>query len=124
MSARPKRLRIPPQKTAQSRALRRDSTFPERLLWSYLRAGRLQGVKFRRQHACGPYVVDFYCAAAQLVIEIDGLSHDGRQQYDADRTRYLETQGLTVVRYLNDQIIADVETVVADIFRQISSRLS
>ena len=58
--------------------LRRDGTIPERLLWGLLRDRRLQGVKFRRQHPIGPYIVDFYCASCGLVVELDGRSHDDR----------------------------------------------
>jgi very-short-patch-repair endonuclease len=112
---REKRHRIPPQKTERAKELRGDSTFPERLLWSRLRGKRLAGLKFRRQHVVGPYFVDFYCAKAQLVIELDGQSHDGCAAYDRQRTEFLERKGLCVVRHSNDDVLDDVDAVAEDI---------
>ncbi|MCH8166100.1 MAG: DUF559 domain-containing protein, partial [Planctomycetes bacterium] len=65
MTDRPTRHRIPPRMTQRSRSLRRGSTYPERILWSVLRNKRLKGLHFRRQHAVGRYVVDFYCPGAK-----------------------------------------------------------
>ncbi|MGH8453586.1 MAG: endonuclease domain-containing protein, partial [Nevskiales bacterium] len=73
-----KRFRISPDRTAIARRLRRDSTFPERLLWSRIRGSQLAGLKFRRQQVLMGFVVDFYCPDAMLVVEIDGQSHLGR----------------------------------------------
>ena len=110
--------RITPKQTERARDLRRKSTFPERLLWSRLRAGRLAGLKFRRQQPIGPYIADFYCAAAALVVELHGLSHVGRADEDRRRSEYLEAQRLRIVRYTNDQVIGDVDVVAEDITRQ------
>ena len=77
-----------------ARELRRDSTFPERLLWSRLRNRGLFGLKFRRQHPIGPFVIDFYCRESSLAVELDGRSHEGRESYDDARTDWLESQGL------------------------------
>jgi very-short-patch-repair endonuclease len=96
---------------AKARELRRNSTTPEALVWSVLRAGRLGGLKFRRQHPIGPFVADFYCHAARLIVEIDGMSHDDRGAYDQRRTEYLEESGLKVVRVMNDDVFADLEAV-------------
>ncbi len=109
--------RIPPQKSVRVRELRTDSTFPERLLWSRLRGKRLGGLKFRRQQVLGPYFVDFYCAEVRLVIELDRRSHDGRAAYDQQRTKFLEREGLRVIRYSNDDVLQDVDAVVEDIAR-------
>ena len=81
------------------RAQRRSPSLPEAMLWRLLR-GSPGGVKFRRQHAIGPYVADFYCAAVKLVIEVDGMVHDGmaEQVRDARRDEYLRAEGLTVIR--------------------------
>lgn len=90
----------------QQKSLRqqlRNTTSPiERLLWAKLRGGQL-GVKFRRQHGIGPYIVDFYCPAARLVIELDGESHywQGRQEYDKERDNFIEQQGLRIVHFSN-----------------------
>ena len=115
----PKRHRIAPRQRDRARQLRRDATFPERLLWSRLRAGRLGGAKFRRQHPIGPYVVDFYCAHADLAIELDGQSHADRAPQDRQRTLYLQNRGLRVVRYTNDQVLQNVDVVAQDIARRV-----
>ena len=112
-----KRHRVPVEMTRRARLLRREATFPERLLWSRLRGGRAGGLKFRRQHPFGPYIADFYCAALQLVIEVDGRTHIGRAEADERRTRYLEKRGLRVLRFTNDDVIRDVDAVVATIGR-------
>ena len=98
--------------TARARTLRRDSTYPERKLWSRLRGGQLEGVRFRRQHVIGPYVADFYCADALLIIELDGHSHDTTADADLKREMYLERQGYRVIRFTNDHVIRGVEGVL------------
>jgi very-short-patch-repair endonuclease len=110
--------RTPSQQTiCRAKALRREATTPERLLWWCLRR-RLPGrPKFRRQHPIEPYVVDFYCAEARLAVELDGESHDGRGAYDAQRTQLLRERGVSVLRVSNDDVIDDVEMVAAGIFR-------
>jgi very-short-patch-repair endonuclease len=87
-------------------------TFPERLLWSRLRRGAL-GVEVRRQAPVGPYVVDFLVPAERLVVEVDGRSHDGQGEADRERERALGEMGLRVVRVSNDDVIHDVDAVVA-----------
>ena len=76
-------------------------TYTEVRLWLYLRRRQLEGWKFRRQHPIGDYVVDFYCAAARLVVELDGDSHDGEVKfnYDERRQAWLESQGYRVLRF-------------------------
>lgn len=74
-----------------------NSTEAERELWYHLRAGRLQGMKFRRQHPLPPYVVDFYCEAAQLIVELDGSQHS--EAVDAKRTHALEQKGMRLLRF-------------------------
>jgi len=103
--------RIDPETTHRARSLRKEAPFPERLLWSRLRAGQLGDLRIRRQHPIGPYVADFYCATAKLVIELDGISHDERAEYDADRTRFIEAQGLRVIRFSDDEVIRNVDDV-------------
>ena len=114
----PKPHRIDPETTRRARALRREAPFPERLLWSRLRAKHAGGLQFRRQHPLGPYIADFYCAAARLVIELDGISHDERAAYDAERTRFIASQGLRVIRFSDDEVIRDVDDVVYRIARE------
>ena len=99
------------------RSLRRHATPAERRLWSVLRSRRLDGLKFRRQHSLGPYVLDFYCHEARLAVELDGSIHSepSRAAYDADRTRWLERQGVRVVRFSNSQVADQIDVVAAAI---------
>jgi very-short-patch-repair endonuclease len=96
----------------RSRDLRQDMTIPERLLWGKLRDRRLAGVKFRRQHPVGPYVADYYCPAARLVIKLDGRSHIGQEAPDRERQDYLEGQGMRVIRFSNDKVIYNLAGVL------------
>lgn len=98
--------------TPVARKLRREMTFPERLLWSRLRRGAL-GVEVRRQAPVGPYVVDFLVPEARLVVEVDGRSHDGRGEADRAREAALAAMGLSVLRVSNDEVVQDVDQVVA-----------
>jgi very-short-patch-repair endonuclease len=70
-------------------------TKPERILWNALRNRQLDGHHFRRQHPIGDFIVDFFCAEARLVIEVDGDSHAGQREYDARRTAWLLAQRIT-----------------------------
>jgi very-short-patch-repair endonuclease len=89
--------------TEAARFLRRRSTLPERLLWDHLRNRRFNGLKFRRQHTFGPYVLDFYCAELKLAIELDGPYHLRTEQAarDSERTSYLEARGMRLMRFTN-----------------------
>ena len=102
----------------RARELRKNSTIPERILWGMLRDRRLAGVKFRRQHCVGPYIVDFYCLSRRMVVELDGRSHDDRGDYDRGRQDYLESvAGLHVIRVGNDDVLADPESVILAILK-------
>ena len=85
---------------ARAKAFRRQLTPPELTLWRCVRAKRFLGYKFRRQHPVGPYILDFYCAAAKLAVEIDGQSHDHpeRIEHDRRRTGWLGRRGIRVMR--------------------------
>jgi very-short-patch-repair endonuclease len=91
-------------------------TLPEGLLWQVLKS-RPEGLKFRRQHPIGRCIVDFYCPAARLVIEIDGVSHDmgDRPDRDRDRDMWLVGQGLRVLRFAATDVMKDLESVVTAI---------
>jgi very-short-patch-repair endonuclease len=97
---------------AASRRLRRNMSLPEALLWRLLRRSP-GGIKFRRQHAIGSFVADFYCPAAKLVIEIDGVAHDmgDRPQRDEARDKWLTNEGLEVLRIAAREILADPDAV-------------
>ena len=103
---------------ANARQLRKNSTVPERLLWSRLRGRNLAGLKFRRQHPIGDFVVDFYCHEHHLAIELDGESHADRGEADRRRQEIIERLGVRVVRYGNDDILKDLDTVLEQILRE------
>jgi very-short-patch-repair endonuclease len=99
-----------------ARRLRRHLSLPELLLWRCLRQTR--GVlRFRRQHPIGPYVADFYCPRAGLVIEVDGATHDGREACDRRRDDYLRSLGLSVLRVGAAEVLASPDAVADGIFR-------
>jgi very-short-patch-repair endonuclease len=81
------------------------------MLWSVLRSRSVGGLKFRRQHPIEPYIVDFDCAEARLIVELDGESHDGREEYDRERSDHLQSLGLTVMRVANDDVVENLEGV-------------
>ncbi len=87
------------------RALHNNATSAEGTLWRYLKRSQLRGRKFRRQHSIGPYVIDFYCPAEKLAVELDGETHNdpGRREYDAEREVYLRDQGIRIVRFENKE---------------------
>ena len=99
--------------TAQD--LRRSATVSEQILWNYLRARRMVGLKFRRQHPMGPFIVDFVCLKERVIIELDGLVHEGRESYDRNRDRWLKSQGYTIMRIKNEEIEKDWENVLRKI---------
>jgi len=94
-----------------AREFRKNLTSDEDFLWECLRARRLHGFKFRRQHPIGRYIADFYCKEASLVIELDGKTHlkKGRKTYDRIRDEELSLRGLRVLRVTNEGLIEDSE---------------
>ncbi len=102
-----------PKKVIQrARELRVQQTHAEQLLWAALRRHNLGGLKFRRQHPVGPYFADFACVSHRLIIEVDGGYHDVVAIHDLQRQRSLEDDGWTVLRFSNDDVTTDVESVV------------
>ena len=98
-----------------ARKLRRQSTRPEQLLWMVLRNRALDGLKFRRQHAVGRFVADFACIECKLIVELDGASHDIDFMRDQRRDAWLASQGYRVIRFMNDDVIHNLEGVVETI---------
>ena len=100
----------------RARRLRKENTDAEQVLWSHLR-NHAMGVKFRRQHPIGNFVVDFISLEAKLVVEIDGGQHDedANRLADAERTRYLAERGYTVVRFWNNDVLRDIDAVLTRI---------
>ena len=99
-----------------ARKLRREMSLPEVLLWEHLRASK-QGIKFRRQHPIGPYIADFYCSAAKLVIEIDGEAHDrgDRPERDLVRNATMRSAGYEVLRAGAADVLNSMEAVLLTI---------
>ncbi len=104
------------------RRLRKSMTDAERRLWRSLQRKQLDGLKFRRQHPFGDYVIDFVGLKAKLAVEVDGGQHAERQTADAARTKYLESAGFCVLRFWNNDVLKDTESVVEVIFRELQQR--
>jgi very-short-patch-repair endonuclease len=100
------------QLLSYARALRREATDAERVLWRRLRSRQMCGFKFRRQVVIEPYIVDFVCLEAKLIIEVDGGQHAGRMTYDARRTVILESKGYQAVRFWNHEILGNLDSVL------------
>ncbi|HUO05205.1 MAG TPA: endonuclease domain-containing protein [Candidatus Binataceae bacterium] len=98
----------------RARALRAASTDAERKLWANLRGRQLKGAKFRRQHPIPPYIADFFCLEARLIVELDGSQHgeEAAQQADQRRTAHLEGQDYRVLRFWNDEVLDNLEGVL------------
>jgi len=96
----------------QARNLRAIQTEAETRLWMRLRDRQLGGAKFRRQVPVGPYVADFACYSARLIVELDGGQHAANADADARRTEWLESQGFRVVRFWNNDVMANIEGVM------------
>jgi type I restriction enzyme M protein len=99
--------------------MRSDSTDAEIKLWWLLRNRKLGGFKFRRQVPLGNYILDFYCHEAMLVVEADGGQHDdpAHHSYDVRRTEYLRTQGISVLRFWDNDILRSTQAVKEEIYR-------
>ena len=102
-------------KVTRARELRRDSTYPEKICWELLRAHRMSGIKFRRQHPIGPYFADFACTQRKLVIEIDGEHHANQAEADARRTTLMESKGWRVMRFPASEVVSNREGIWAAI---------
>lgn len=104
-----------------SREMRKDPTEAENLLWDSLRNRQLSGWKFRRQHPFPPFILDFYCIEARLSIELDGSGHKEPEQrkFDRERTQFLKEQGITEIRFWNEDVIRDLDSVVRKIYESL-----
>jgi very-short-patch-repair endonuclease len=105
------------EETEKARRLRRDSTLVERRLWHRLGNGQIDGHRFRRQHPVGPYVLDFYCPRLRPAIELDGGQHNfpGESERDKRRELWLAARGITVLRFWNSDVIANIAGVLEKI---------
>ena len=103
--------------------LKKNHTDAENVLWQLLRRKSIKGIKFRRQHKIGKFILDFYSVQSRLAIEVDGMIHAKRVEYDAVRTQWFESLGIKVIRYSNDEVINQPEEVCGDIYATAVERL-
>ena len=106
-----------PEIEQAARRLRQNLTLTETRLWKALRYRQLAGLKFRCQHPIGRFIVDFYCPSCKLVIEIDGEIHNHQKVYDEARTQKLKVFGYRVLRFSNEEILSDLQTVLTQIIK-------
>jgi very-short-patch-repair endonuclease len=104
-----------------ARAMRHELTWAEKSLWRELKNRKLAGLKFRRQQPFGTYILDFYCSDLKMVVELDGGQHDHPEtrDYDLARTRFLEEEGLKVLRFWNSQVRENLPWVLESIRREV-----
>jgi very-short-patch-repair endonuclease len=107
--------KVSEEKRRLARELRRRMTAKERILWKHLRGDRLQSLHFRRQQIIYGFIVDFYCHAGGLVVELDGEVHKAQAEYDAERDHLLTGRGLRVVRIPNEEVRHDIGAVLTRI---------
>lgn len=117
MPQKNKRVHTKKELSERRRELRRTMTPAEAFLWNHLKAKKLDGRRFTRQHSIGNYVVDFYCASERLIVELDGEVHQNPQamEYDAKRTLYFEQLNYTVIRFENKMVFDFLPSVLTDI---------
>jgi very-short-patch-repair endonuclease len=113
--------RTTPKVFANSRELRHHQTEAESKLWRFLRAHQTNDIHFRRQHAIGNYIVDFCSPGRKLVIEVDGGQHLEQEEYDRQRTEFLQSKGYRVLRFWNDDVMKDIEGVMQVILEALDS---
>jgi very-short-patch-repair endonuclease len=113
--------KLPDDLRQWAREMRREMTDAESLLWRLLRNRRVAGVKFRRQHPVGRYILDFYCDEKKLAIELDGGQHADAVNYDERRDAWLRAQGVQVLRFWNNQVLEETEAVMEAIYRTLTA---
>jgi len=106
-------------KLEERRTLRNESTAAESTFWKAIKGRQIEGIKFRRQHSVGAYIMDFYSPEINLCIELDGEIHNENWSFthDVSRTTYLNDKGITVLRYSNDVVYKHIEGIIEDIKR-------
>ena len=112
-----------PEIFARAKELRKNMTPAEKLLWQRLRNYQLDGFYFRRQHPIKYFIADFYCAKADLIVELDGGIHNtpDNKEWDINRTVELEKSGVTVIRFTNEEVMNDTENVIRKIRHQLNT---
>jgi very-short-patch-repair endonuclease len=111
------------ERTERARALRLTDSRAEREVWEILRAHRMNGLKFRRQHPIGPYFADFACVARKLVVEVDGEHHALQREADSRRTDVMEQAGWRVIRFSASEAVQNPDGIWAEITRVLGVEL-
>jgi very-short-patch-repair endonuclease len=111
-----------PNLKQRRRELRRSQTDAEKAFWSYVRNRQFYGLKFFRQYSLGPYILDFYCPALRLVIELDGGQHNqnANKEYDSARSEYLKEHRIDVLRFWNNDVLLNIQSVLEEIGKRIT----
>ena len=107
---------------SRARLMRSESTDAERVLWSRLRGRGIMNCKFRRQFPTGRYIVDFVCRKHNLIIELDGGQHADQLDYDEIRTEWLKSQGFDLLRYWDNDVLTQLESVLESIGEELKKR--
>ena len=105
--------------TPRAKQLRKNSTDAEHALWKRLRNKQLLGCKFKRQTPVGRYIVDFACFSHNLIVELDGSQHLAQEEYDAERSEWLRSQGFTVLRFWNNDALTNTDSVLERIMQEL-----
>lgn len=105
------------------RNLRKNATYTEKVLWLSLRKKQINGVRFLRQYSVNHFVIDFYAPNIKLAIEVDGCSHLGKEKYDAERQKYIETLDIKVIRFTDEEVMWNTNKIIEQIEEIVSSRL-
>jgi len=106
---------------ARARHMRHEPTDAERKFWVAVRGRRFGGYKFKRQYPVGRYIVDFVCLERHLIVELDGGQHTQQQEYDAERTDFLNMQGFSVQRIWNDEFLKRPDGILEGVLRALIS---
>ena len=114
-----------PEQLEQRKKLRHKSTPEEKALWLLLKGKQIEGLRWRRQFSIGCYILDFYCPAAKLCIEIDGIQHQSEENVEHDRRReaYLSREGIKVIRFPNCSVWSDSDMIIATILDNIDPKI-
>ncbi|MDR6849772.1 very-short-patch-repair endonuclease [Sphingomonas sp. BE270] len=108
------------EQRTKARALRSTPTAAEVRLWRAISARKVAGFRFNRQVPIGPFICDFVARSLKLIIEVDGDTHGDRREQDEERTRYLQSEGYQVIRFWNNDVLGNLDGVVAEIARVVS----
>ncbi len=102
--------------------LRRNQTEVEKAFWSRVRSSQFHRLRFFRQYSVGPYILDFYCPALKLAVELDGGQHNDpdNRAYDAERATYLIANGIKVIRFWNHEVLGDIEEVLSKLEEKVT----